>query len=508
MDLKDIQIKKIGEQLNDIISQLQNALNNINLMATTNAYYVDATQGNDSNDGRSPLTAWQTIAKVNASSFVAGDKIFLKRGEVWRETLTAPNLSGTVASPIKFGAYGNGDMPVINGADIVTGFTLVSGSWDASVTTQPNVVLINGVKGTYKTSKTNCVNNGDWYWSANVLTVKWDTNPSGIIEVGARTQCVGGTGNYVTFDGIKFTGANTYGLFMTGTNITITNCNFVNIGGRGQNGIGTLINGNGWIISNNTITNIERQGIASATSSSKTIVVKNTLTNCWNGLQYGSGGDGRGIAVFGDGWLVARNKIYSCYVGIWHDNASNCLTVYNQVFNSQVNGIQHSHGISTKPNKIYNNSIIHAPTGTAGHGIVAEVSGDYCIIKNNAVYVKFTGTNANIQAFCIETASYTSIDIDYNIVYKEPNSTSDLYKIDGVSYNSLDVWKSLLTPTNFSGKAVHDIVANPMFVSLTDLHLQATSPCINVGIDVGQKLDFDEKRINGLPDIGAFEFAS
>ena len=33
-------------------------------------YYVDATNGNDNNDGLSLSTAWKTIAKVNNSNFI------------------------------------------------------------------------------------------------------------------------------------------------------------------------------------------------------------------------------------------------------------------------------------------------------------------------------------------------------------------------------------------------------------------------------------------------------
>ena len=35
-------------------------------------YYVDATNGNDSNTGLSEVTTWKTIAKTNASKFNPG----------------------------------------------------------------------------------------------------------------------------------------------------------------------------------------------------------------------------------------------------------------------------------------------------------------------------------------------------------------------------------------------------------------------------------------------------
>ena len=47
-------------------------------------YHVDATSGNDTNDGLSQAAAGKTIAKVNASTFQPGDQILFKRGEDWR----------------------------------------------------------------------------------------------------------------------------------------------------------------------------------------------------------------------------------------------------------------------------------------------------------------------------------------------------------------------------------------------------------------------------------------
>ena len=44
-------------------------------------YYVDATNGRDTNNGTSELTLWKTIAKVNASRFYPGNQILIKRGE-------------------------------------------------------------------------------------------------------------------------------------------------------------------------------------------------------------------------------------------------------------------------------------------------------------------------------------------------------------------------------------------------------------------------------------------
>lgn len=86
---------------------------------TAQTYYVDATSGNDANTGLSPDQAWQTIDKVNSSTFHPADSILFKRGEEWRDTTLYIQWSGAENYPIVFGAYGSGDKPIFNGADTV-----------------------------------------------------------------------------------------------------------------------------------------------------------------------------------------------------------------------------------------------------------------------------------------------------------------------------------------------------------------------------------------------------
>ncbi len=76
-------------------------------------YYVDATNGNDSYNGTSSSTAWQTLSKVSGFSFSPGDSILFKRGEVWRGDLDI-NRSGISGSPIVYGAYGEGKKPLFH----------------------------------------------------------------------------------------------------------------------------------------------------------------------------------------------------------------------------------------------------------------------------------------------------------------------------------------------------------------------------------------------------------
>jgi len=81
---------------------------------TTQTYYVDATNGDDSYTGISKAAPWQTFAKVSEQIYHPGDKILLKHGEVWTEHLEiGEDSDGDALLPITIGAYGSGANPII-----------------------------------------------------------------------------------------------------------------------------------------------------------------------------------------------------------------------------------------------------------------------------------------------------------------------------------------------------------------------------------------------------------
>ena len=75
-------------------------------------YYIDATNGDDLNEGTHINRPWKTLAKVNNAGFQPGDNIYLKRGEIWREKLIISS-SGSQGKPITYGSYGTGAKPKI-----------------------------------------------------------------------------------------------------------------------------------------------------------------------------------------------------------------------------------------------------------------------------------------------------------------------------------------------------------------------------------------------------------
>ena len=88
-----------------------------------NIYYV-ATNGSDSNDGKSLDIPFKTIQKA-ASIMQPGDTCYI-RGGVYNETII-PENGGTTSERITFKNY-NDETVTVSGCDPITGWTLDSGN--------------------------------------------------------------------------------------------------------------------------------------------------------------------------------------------------------------------------------------------------------------------------------------------------------------------------------------------------------------------------------------------
>ncbi|MCR5254903.1 MAG: right-handed parallel beta-helix repeat-containing protein [Acetatifactor sp.] len=76
-------------------------------------YYIDSFGGDDSADGLSPDTPWQSLDKINENRYNPGDRILLKAGSIFEGTLH-PSGSGAPDAPIVIDMYGEGSRPIIN----------------------------------------------------------------------------------------------------------------------------------------------------------------------------------------------------------------------------------------------------------------------------------------------------------------------------------------------------------------------------------------------------------
>ncbi len=100
----DIQVQDAAVRLHAAVAAFSPAPVGITSPGHT-SYYVSSSTGDDTNDGLTPETAWKTVAKVDASTFAAGDKILFKGGDQWLGTTLHPRGSGAAGDPIVLGAY-------------------------------------------------------------------------------------------------------------------------------------------------------------------------------------------------------------------------------------------------------------------------------------------------------------------------------------------------------------------------------------------------------------------
>ncbi len=75
----------------------------------TGTAYYDSNSGKDSNDGKSPSSAWATLGKVNQEDLSYGDAVFFERGGTWYGTLQTQ-------AGVTYSAYGTGAKPVLTGS--------------------------------------------------------------------------------------------------------------------------------------------------------------------------------------------------------------------------------------------------------------------------------------------------------------------------------------------------------------------------------------------------------
>ncbi len=217
-------------------------------------YYVDP-NGNDSNDGKSPETAWQTLTKLNGASFKQGDVVLFKRGCEWRGQLQAK-------PGVAYSAYGEGAKPIINASSM----DYVNANWTLTETpnvyvcdkvfaTDPGLIVFNGgeerafkqIPGHhgYEGGYENLANDLDFIHDQTTKRIYLRSdkgNPTerfNSIEVNEGRHAIRIGGNNIQIDNITIKHAGNHGIGAgTVTGLYVTNCEFYWIGGSIQGGAG------------------------------------------------------------------------------------------------------------------------------------------------------------------------------------------------------------------------------------------------------------------------------
>ena len=284
-----------------------------------NAFYVSPT-GSDRNSGRTPRTAWQTIAKVSAGVYTAGTHIFFQGGQSFTGTVTlsaAANYSTlappTAQRPLVIDSYGTGRATINVTASNVYCLNLN----DIHDLVVQNLTLT-GTTNTATQSGVGLNNNANTTQYSNITFSNLDISG---VALGFDIGSLGGDIAH-GFTNVTITGCNVHNLALasspgiffgawTGTNYNITAATYAfknviitntTVSGAGSDGV-DFWNINGGLVTNCRIT---RNGtVASGGGGANAAIEFQASTNCT--IQFceidhhifasGASSDGDGINI-------------------------------------------------------------------------------------------------------------------------------------------------------------------------------------------------------------------
>ncbi|MCF0042001.1 right-handed parallel beta-helix repeat-containing protein [Dyadobacter fanqingshengii] len=464
--------------------------------ASGKSFYFSMSSGNDSRsitNAQNPSTPWKTLKKLeeNYVNMSPGDFVLFKKGDKWTGITLEPGANG-----IRFGSYGDGQLPIIDGFK--------------------NLAL--NINTTYQ---------HDLIFDGLIFA------RSGSIDIVAQL-------------------GNAWSELHSGmTNSKVRNCNF--LGGvviQGSYNIfenntvdGTTNDGNGngiWehhkychhnTYTGNKVRNFSVRGIWTMIETHDSVFENNVISDC---KSAGIDLDGAFYLVYNH--TVRNNRIFNIINdSIELENAFNCNVINNVMSNGGhayiyiinyekckiVDGYGEENGIGAKLNStISGNVMIGGGIDYSSVAIGIHKAGGVNVY-NNSIYnfkSRFFDLDyekpSEVQGIKLVNNIFSTINTpswygminfstddmdlleedDYNCFYNQ--GRNDIYSNRG-SHSQ----KSLAQYRQATGKGVHSISLNPLFANQNDLRLQKNSPCV----DSGKMIGLPFKGIS--PDMGAYELS-
>jgi len=434
-------------------------------------------------------------------------------------------------------------------------YSSTANAWNSAVTTEPKIVFFDGVRGTGVASK--AVVNGarKWFWASNVLTVYGASDPDTLytspgVEVGARDYGIrigGTTRSYITIQDVHLTRTNVdgfrsnvtgtqagliiqrvtttsnrgHGMFFgqyhaseKTTGITVTGCTSYENGNSGisfDENLNTITISNNVVYHNNWGPELWTAGIKlfSAGDANDVLIEGNTVYGQYDGLASWPWSPGMGIWMdtLGTNVICRRNLVYdNAKVGIMAELGTGYEVSYNVVYGNgsyNVTTDERDAGIliyrMLSGTKIYNNTVYDNLVGIAVRGDLvngAAVTSNN-LIKNNIV----TGS------------TYWNISATFGGENSGARGTGNVYVNNalGVEKAGMVEWGSGTSKATYAawesayGATTSSVQTDPLFLSSSDFRLQDASPAQGAGVNVSLTSDYAGTRVQGVPDIGAYE---
>lgn len=491
--------------------------------AAPQAYYV-SNSGSDSNNGMTPATAWQTIAHVNAQTFIPGDTIYLDSCSPSFTDELIPPSAGYLSLPITFTSYNTCGRATIAPSAAVPGIAITNLPFVAvnninvvglSKTTDVShgVIVQNNQAGNTKLEGIVLSNMTVSLFGLDCVLINGTNGSSGtnrlVVHDVITHDCAGAApvGNVGTTGGLIVAGANYGGGVTTPshTNMTIDHVtSYNNPGVSGQSswsGAGIFIgqsssavveyatvynNGAGgtgacgiWMsdgTANSIIySTVYGQGSTSTNGCGIDIDGGITLSYAWGNYTHGNFGPGLLAYAYNDGTVTTWNGNHFAYNVSENDGTGYATNALN------AGGLSVQVASGTMTNLFaYNNSIFNNGVSSSVVNIVGTPTGSYMldnILDAGASSITLLNTNAAYTA--------AQVEFQYNDYW-----TTGTFSIDwnGTTYSTLNAW---ITATSFTqewngsavvGKNVNPNFLNPGTVTLAGFKLEASPLVAGAGL--------------------------
>ncbi len=94
---------------------------------TALSYYISASSGSDSNDGRSASSPWRSLWRANQTALPPGTKLLLRRGDTWTDEMLQLSVRGELDRHVRISAYGDisATRPLIKGHNKTTDIAML-----------------------------------------------------------------------------------------------------------------------------------------------------------------------------------------------------------------------------------------------------------------------------------------------------------------------------------------------------------------------------------------------
>jgi hypothetical protein len=463
-------------------------------------YYVK-NGGSDSANGLSDETAWASVAKVVSSMqlFIPGDSILFKKGGTWIDALLTVGRAGSQGKNIVICSYGQGSKPVLSarpGMPVIQVTTSGRGYWtisnlDIRATTPPEG---------HKQSQGIAFE----YWLADIGAVpSWEIS-----------NCLFNCSVLVSGPDVWIH----HNIFAGDYNL------------KGYNRGGAIIvrgpEGDRALIEYNTIHGFTDRAVWILRGGSGPVIRYNTIYDILGSSETDHPGTGINLDGFNapiTGAKIFNNYIHDCKgLGISLENGFSTEAYNNTISNCNWGGFTiywyPEHQGEPSDVNIHHNIVHNGEWGVLIYGasywkianndfIKDDEQGS--ILNRNAVHVSSPSTYVSngilanniisgkgyIHAVKLPDTKNIWTLFDYNLI--QP-SGSEIVNRAGASLT--------LSQVQNLGFMSHGSTADPKFVNASsDWHLQEGSPAINAGTNLNYVRDFDNNRIDSLPDIGAFE---